>query len=157
MVNLDGQVIGINTAISSSSGGSDGIGFAVPINLAKWVADQLIEKGSVQRAFLGIGIQPITQELADHFGVQPRQGLLITQVLPESPAAESGLRPGDVLVEFAGAKVSAGNELLEQAEVGQRYEHFRIVFQKHSSIARAVRFLVFQSRLGAEMANSKLS
>jgi serine protease Do len=125
MVNLDGQVIGINTAISSSSGGSDGIGFAVPINLAKWVADQLIEKGSVQRAFLGIGIQPITQELADHFGVQPRQGLLITQVLPESPADLAGLRSGDVLVRFAGARVSAPNEFhtfIDQAEVGQPYE-----------------------------------
>ncbi len=125
MVNLDGQVIGINTAISSSSGGSDGIGFAVPINLAKWVANQLIEKGSVQRAFLGVGIQSVTQELADYFGVQPKQGLLITQVLPESPAAKAGLRMGDVLIEFAGAKLSSTNEFhtfVEQAEVGQRYQ-----------------------------------
>lgn len=125
MVNLDGEVIGINTAISSRGGGNDGVGFAVPINLASWVADQLVENGSVQRAFLGVGIQPITQKLANQFNVQPRQGLLITQVYSDSPAAKAGFRIGDVLIEFAGAKVSAPNEfqtIVERAEIGQRYE-----------------------------------
>ena len=125
MVNLDGEVIGINTAISSSSGGSDGVGFAVPINLANWVANQLIDHGSVQRAFLGVGIQPITQKLADHFNVPPKQGLLITHVLPESPAANAGVRTGDILLKFAEARVSAPNEFqtfVERAKIGQTYQ-----------------------------------
>lgn len=125
MVNLDGEVIGINTAISSSSGGSDGVGFAVPINLANWVANQLIDHGSVRRAFLGVGIQPITQKLADHFKVPPKQGLLVTHVLPESPAADAGVRTGDILLKFAGARVSAPNEFqtfVERANVGQTYK-----------------------------------
>ncbi len=125
MVNLDGEVIGINTAISSSSGGSDGVGFAVPINLANWVANQLIDHGNVQRAFLGVGIQPITQKLADHFNVPPKQGLLVTHVLPESPAANAGVRTGDILLKFAGAPVSAPNEFqtfVERAVVGQSYQ-----------------------------------
>jgi serine protease Do len=124
MVNLDGEVIGINTAISSSSGGSDGVGFAVPINLANWVANQLIDHGSVQRAFLGVGIQPITQKLADYFNVPPKQGLLVTHVLPQSPAAQAGVRTGDILLEFAGARVSAPNEFqthVERAVVGHSY------------------------------------
>lgn len=125
MVNLDGEVIGINTAISSSSGGSDGVGFAVPINLANWVASQLIDHGTVRRAFLGIGIQPITQKLADYFNVPPKQGLLVTHVLPQSPAAQAGVRTGDILLEFAGARVSAPNEFqthVERAVVGQSYK-----------------------------------
>ena len=125
MVNLDGEVIGINTAISSSSGGSDGVGFAVPINLANWVANQLMDHGTVRRAFLGVGIQPITQKLANHFNVPPKQGLLITHVIPESPAANAGVRTGDILLKFADARISAPNEFqtfVERANIGQTYE-----------------------------------
>ncbi len=124
LVNLDGEVIGINTAISSRGGGNDGVGFAVPINLAKWVADELVDDGIVERAFLGVGIQTMTQTLADQFNVNPRSGLLITQVQPDSPAARAGLKTGDILVEFDGRKVSTPNHLqtiVERSDVGGSY------------------------------------
>ena len=86
LVNLEGEVIGINTAISSRGGGNDGIGFSVPSNLARWVSDQLRENGSVKRAYLGVGIQPVTQDLARELGVPPRGGVLITDVYDGTPA-----------------------------------------------------------------------
>ena len=104
LVNLDGEVIGINTAISSSSGGNDGVGFAVPVNLASWVADQLARDGHVQRAYLGVGIQPVTAELAEKFNVKPREGVVVTEVFPNTPAAKAGLKSGDVIIGFAGRK-----------------------------------------------------
>jgi serine protease Do len=119
---LDGEVIGINTAISSRSGGNDGIGFTVPVNLAKWVAEQLVNNGTVQRAYLGVGIQPVTQQLADQFNVKPREGVVVTDVFPDTPAAKAGLKSGDVIVEFAGVKVSSAQELqtlVERAELGK--------------------------------------
>ncbi|MCA9223426.1 MAG: trypsin-like peptidase domain-containing protein, partial [Planctomycetales bacterium] len=111
LVNLDGEVIGINTAISSRTGGNDGIGFAVPINLAKWVGDQLVHGGAVHRAYLGVGIQPVTATLAEQFKVKPREGVAVTEVFPSTPAAIAGLQSGDVIVEYAGVAVSSPNEL----------------------------------------------
>ena len=121
LVNLDGEVIGINTAISSSSGGSEGIGFAVPINLAKWVAGQLTHGGTVHRARLGVIVQPLNYDLAQHFGLKVHEGVLVAEVLPDSAAAKTGMKPGDVIVEFAGKSVSTPQELqaaVEQAEIG---------------------------------------
>jgi serine protease Do len=121
LVNLDGEVIGINTAISSSSGGSEGIGFAVPINLAKWVAGQLTHGGSVHRARLGVIVQPLNYDLAQHFGLKVHEGVLVAQVMPDSAAAKTGMKPGDVIVEFANKSVSTPQELqaaVEQAEIG---------------------------------------
>ena len=87
LVNLDGEVIGINTAISSSSGGNEGVGFAIPINLAKWVAKQLTDGDTVHRARLGVMIQPLTHELAQQFGAKVHEGVLVAGVSPDSPAA----------------------------------------------------------------------
>lgn len=123
LVNLDGEVVGINTAISSRSGGNQGVGFAVPINLAKWVAEQLIETGSVRRAYLGVVIQPVTHELAQHLGVSARQGVLVTDVMPETPGQAAGLKEGDVIVEFGGRKMTKPTELqgaVERAEIGTK-------------------------------------
>lgn len=123
LVNLDGQVVGINTAISSRSGGNNGVGFAVPINLAKWVADELLDDGIVQRAFLGVGIQTITQELANQFDIPPRSGLVITQVIPNSPAELAGLETGDVLIEFGGRNVRTPSKLqtiVERCRIGDQ-------------------------------------
>ena len=102
LVDLDGEVVGINTAISSSSGGNMGVGFAVPANMAKWVSDQLVRSGAVERARLGVGIQAITQSLADQFGVGVHEGVLVTDVFPDTPGAKAGLKPGDVIVKYAG-------------------------------------------------------
>lgn len=111
LVSLNGEVIGINTAISSSSGGNQGVGFAVPINLAKWVGGQLVSDGKVKRAQLGVVIQPVTHELAEQFGVEARKGVLVTSVLPDSPAAKAGLQPGDVVLGFADEEVSSPQQL----------------------------------------------
>jgi serine protease Do len=122
LVNLDGEVVGINTAISSRSGGNDGIGFAVPINLAKWVANQLASDGTVHRAYLGVGIQPVTAQLADQFHVKPREGVVVTDVFPNTPAAKAGLQSGDVIVEFAGSRIESPQELqvvVETSELGK--------------------------------------
>ncbi|MEN6448923.1 MAG: Do family serine endopeptidase [Thermoguttaceae bacterium] len=123
LVNLDGEVIGINTAISSQTGGNLGVGFAVPSNLAKWVSDQLIARGSVRRAYIGVKMQPLTQDLAKQLGVGGQQGVLVAQVFPDAPAAAAGVQPGDVIVAFAGKPVTNGQQLqqaVEQATIGGR-------------------------------------
>ena len=122
LVNLDGEVIGINTAISSSSGGNEGVGFAIPINLAKWVAKQLTDGDTVHRARLGVMIQPLTHELAQQFGTKVHEGVLVAGVSPESPAAKVGFKAGDVIVEFAGKAVASPQELqglVEESPIGK--------------------------------------
>ena len=122
LVNLDGEVIGINTAISSSSGGNEGVGFAIPINLAKWVAKQLTDGDTVHRARLGVMIQPLTHELAQQFGTKVHEGVLVAGVSPDSPAAKVGFKAGDVIVEFAGKAVASPQELqglVEQSPIGK--------------------------------------
>jgi len=116
LVNLDGEVIGINTAIASNGGGNDGIGFAVPVNMAKWIVPQLLAGGKVERAYLGVGIEQISSDLASKFGVRAGEGVLVTEVFPNSPAAEAGLREGDVIVDFNGVKVRNPRELQEVVE-----------------------------------------
>jgi serine protease Do len=121
LVNLDGEIVGINTAISTQSGGYQGVGFAIPSNLAKWVTRQLIEKGKVQRAYLGIVIQPVTPDLAERFGVKIHEGILVSQVPPGTPAAKAGLKEGDIILQYGGKKVSTPQELqgvVEESKIG---------------------------------------
>lgn len=111
LVNLSGEVIGINTAISTRSGGNEGVGFAVPSNLARWVSNQLIESGSVRRAYLGVAIQSITAELAKQFDVQPHHGALVSRVYPNTPAEKMGLQNGDIITAVGGSPVTSGQDL----------------------------------------------
>jgi len=104
-------VIGINTAINSSSGGFQGVGFAIPANVAKWVSTQLVKEGKVHRAYLGVGIQKIDQSLANQLDVPAQQGALVTEVQPGSPAAKAGFQSQDVIVEFGGSKISSPGQL----------------------------------------------
>ena len=106
LVNLDGEVVGMNTAIFSRSGGYMGIGFAIPINMAQNIRQQLVDQGSVTRGRLGIYIQDLTRDLAESFGIDQRQGILIAQVMNDSPAEEAGLKQGDVILEVDGDKVA---------------------------------------------------
>jgi serine protease Do len=102
LLNLDGKVIGINTAIVAAG---QGIGFSIPINMAREIMRQLIETGKVVRGWLGIAIQELTDELAAGFGVQPRSGVLVADVVKGSPAEAAGVKAGDVIVEFGGHAV----------------------------------------------------
>ena len=109
LVDIEGRVIGINSAIATRSRASNaGVGFAIPIEMASYVADALIEDGKVRRARLGVVISPLVPELAEQFGIDPdRSGILINDVAPGSPAAEAGLKPGDVVVGFKGEEVES--------------------------------------------------
>ena len=121
LANLDGEVIGINTAISSSSGGYQGVGFAIPTNLAKWVGGQLETAGKVHRAYLGVAIQPVTQSLAQQFKGKVGEGVLVTDVQPNTPAAKAGLQSGDIILDFAGKAVGNPRQLqgvVEMAHAG---------------------------------------
>lgn len=106
LLNLDGEVVGINTAIFSRSGGYMGVGFAIPVNLAKNIADQLIDSGEVTRGYLGIVIQNMTPELADSFDIDEKKGILVAQVSEDSPAEKAGLKVGDLIVRYQGEKVT---------------------------------------------------
>jgi len=107
LVNLDGEVIGINTAIASRSGGYMGIGFAIPSNLARSIADQLMSSGEVTRGYLGIVIQDMTPDLAESFDLDTTQGILVAQVSPDSPANAAGIKQGDIIVAYQGQDVTS--------------------------------------------------
>jgi len=111
LVNLKGEVVGINSAIFSRSGGNIGIGFAIPINLAKELLPQLQEKGKVTRGWLGVYIQRVTPEIADSLKLEKARGALVADVMKDTPAAEAGIEVGDVIVEFDGHAVKESTDL----------------------------------------------
>lgn len=108
LFNLRGEVIGINTAIINFA---QGIGFAIPSNMAKQVLQQLLAQGRVVRGWLGVGIQPLTPELARKFGVTENEGVLVNEVFERDPAAAAGIKPGDVITRIEGAVVDTPNRL----------------------------------------------
>ena len=108
LVNMQGEVIGINTAIVA---GGSGIGFAIPSNMARKIYTELRDKGRVTRGWLGVSIQPLTPELARSFGSKDAKGVLINEVMADSPAAKAGLQPGDILLEFEGRPMEGPGDL----------------------------------------------
>lgn len=116
LVDLEGEVVGINTAIATNSGGYQGIGFAIPSNQAKWVMDQLIKSGTVRRGYLGVSIREVSGDLAEGLGVGRHEGVAVAEVMGGSPAAEAGFEEGDVIVEYAGKKVRTPRDLQELVE-----------------------------------------
>jgi len=122
LFNMDGEVIGINTAIISPSGGSIGIGFAVPSDTVAAVVDQLKQNGEIRRGWLGVKIQTVTEDIAETLGIQEGTGALVAGVSPDSPAAKSGLQGGDVILKFDGREVSTMRGLpriVSQTPVGK--------------------------------------
>ena len=100
LLNVSGEVVGINTAIYSQTGGNMGIGFAIPINMALAIKDQLIDTGKVVRGYLGIGIQQVTSELAESFGLEDAKGIIVVSVESESAAERAGIKPDDVIIKL---------------------------------------------------------
>jgi len=111
LINARGQAIGINTAIFSQSGGSVGIGFAIPTSLAKSIVTQLADSGKVTRGWLGVGIQPVTPDIAKSFGRTETTGALVSSVSEGSPAEKAGLKAGDIITEYDGRKVERVSDL----------------------------------------------
>lgn len=122
LLNLQGEVIGINVAILTSSRGYEGIGFAIPSNKAKRVLETLISGQKVQYGWLGIQIQDITQDVAEYYSLSDRQGVLVFQVLPDSPAEKAGMKDGDLIKLFDGQPIEQGRQLIDrvsQTKVGR--------------------------------------
>jgi len=125
LVNIKGELIGINTAIFSRTGGYQGIGFAVPSNMAQSVMSQLINKGKVTRGWLGITIQNFTPELAKEFGLNKSTGALVTEILKGSPAEKAGIKRGDIITEVDGKavkNVETLRNIIAQSKVGSRIQ-----------------------------------
>ena len=122
LVNLRGEVVGINTAIFSRTGGNLGIGFAIPIDLVKDILPQLIEKGRVTRGWLGVAIQRVTPEIAESLGLPQSRGALVAAVVEGSPAAQAGIQVGDVIIEYNGQRIDESSDLpilVARTAVGQ--------------------------------------
>src|SRR5581483_9179244 len=122
LVNSRGELVGINTAIFSRSGGYMGIGFAVPANMARAVMDSLVKTGKVTRGWLGVSIQEVNQDLAKQFGLSETKGALVSEVLPDSPAAAAGVKSGDVIISFDGKPVESPailRNMVAQTAVGK--------------------------------------
>jgi serine protease Do len=110
LLDVDGRVVGVNSAILSRSGGFAGVGFAIPINLVRSVAEQIVNTGRVERGFLGVGPQDLTEDLSNQFGAE--KGALISQVTDDSPASRAGLKPGDVITKVNATEIRDARSLL---------------------------------------------
>ncbi len=124
LVNLDGEVVGINTAIATSNGGYQGVGFAIPANRAAWIWRELLEHGRVRRAFLGIGIDELSATEAARFGTAARSGVWVRRVSPDGAAQRAGLQNDDVILEFSGVPVRMPRDLqdvVEQSPIGSKH------------------------------------
>jgi serine protease Do len=123
LVNVRGELVGINTAIFSQSGGNMGIGFAVPSNLSRAIMDQLVRTGKVVRGWLGVAIQDLTPELATQFGIADTKGVLVSDVMDESPAKKAGFERADVIVEYDGKPMDSPTHLrnaVAQTPIGKK-------------------------------------
>lgn len=139
LVNTRGQLVGINTAIFSRSGGYMGIGFAVPSNMVKKVMDSLVATGKVTRGWLGVSIQPVNEELAKHFGLKSAEGVLVNEVMKDTPAQKAGMKEGDVIISFDGKPTADPTELrniVAETRVGKRVK-IKVVRDKGTKVLSA--------------------
>ncbi len=144
LVNLRGELVGINTAIFSQSGGNIGIGFAIPINMAHEVMQQLIAHGRVERGMLGVQVQDLTPELAQAFDIPNRKGVVISAVIPGSAAEKAGLKPGDIIVAINGRPVD------DSADVRNTIGLIRVGSEVKLTILRDGKERIIQATIGEE-------
>ena len=141
MFNMKGEVIGINTAIYSPSGGSIGIGFAIPSSLARPVIDDLRKFGKTRRGWLGVRIQSLDQDLAESLSLPDEKGALVAQVTPDSPAAKAGIKPGDIVLRFDGKEVGEMRRLpriVAETPIGKKVEMEVVRDGKHEMLSVTV-------------------
>jgi len=119
LLNLDGEVVGMNTAIFSRSGGHMGVGFAIPSNLARTIAEQLLASGRVVRGYIGLTVQPLSMEIAEALQLTQTRGALVNEVQAGSPAEQAGLRAGDVLTHFDGIPLADGGQYRNRAAMAK--------------------------------------
>ena len=130
LVDSNGHLAGINTAIYSQSGGSMGIGFAIPVSLAKSVMEQIIRTGTVTRGWVGVEVQEITEELAESFKLPNAQGALIAGVMRGSPADRAGIRPGDILLSVAGKPIGDAQGMIELISAQTPGQHIQVKIRR---------------------------
>ncbi len=128
LVNLRGELVGINTAIYSQSGGNIGIGFAIPTNMVSRITEQLVAHGEVRRGFLGAQLQDLDPDLAEAFGIKARSGAVLVNVIENSPAARAGLQPGDVVVEINGKTVESAAALRNEVGLSRIGEKLTLTY-----------------------------
>ena len=137
LVDAGGNLIGINTAIFSPSGGSLGIGFAIPVSLAKQVMEQIIKTGRIERGWIGVGLQEITPEIAASLDLTVEQGALVSGVVPGGPAAKAGMKPGDVLKAINGKQIIADvNQAINETSALRPGEAIQIDVIRQGQIVR---------------------
>ncbi len=136
LINLRGELVGINTAILSRGGGNIGIGFAVPANMARSVMEQIVEYGEVRRGILGVRVQDLTAEIAEAFDIDRTAGALIAQITPNSPAASAGLQAGDVIVRINGEPVADANAMANIIGLRQIGEEISITYFRDGETTR---------------------
>ncbi len=151
LVNLHGELIGINTAIFSKSGGNIGIGFAIPVNMAKSVMDQLIKHGSIQRGLLGVQIQDLTPELASAIGAKTTQGAIVAQVIPNSAASEAGVKTGDIIIKVNKRSIHNAASLRNYIGLQRPGETAKL------TIIRGDKTITIKATIGGENSDSSLS
>jgi serine protease Do len=156
MFDMDGNVVGVNTAIFSPSGGSIGIGFAIPSSLAKNIVDQLKSSGHIKRGWLGVHIQNVTQDIADGLGLTQAKGALVSGVSADGPAAKAGVQPGDVIVTFDGKDVPDMHRLpLMVAETDVDKTVDMVVFRKGQNVTLKVKVGELQAKEAADDQDDK--
>ncbi len=142
LINLRGEVIGINTAIASNSGGSEGIGFTIPINMAVVVAEQLISKGTMRRSYLGVQLENAFDAVtANRLGLKSSRGALVKSILPNSPASNAGIKVGDVILELNGKPVENDGHLVKMVGLTPAGSQAELVIYREGTARRVSAYL----------------